>query len=97
MKFNTQKQIAIISVASILASSTIFFKYIEGWSWFDSFYFSVITMSTVGYGNIIPVTALGKIGVIVLIFTGVGALAFLFQIIASDTFDKRLKQKNHDE
>jgi voltage-gated potassium channel len=47
-------------------------------------------MSTVGYGQIVPATILGKVGVIVLIFFGVGTLAFLFQIIASEAINKRL-------
>jgi voltage-gated potassium channel len=92
MIFSTRKQAAMLLVASILSASTIFFHFIEGWGWFDSFYFSVVTMSTVGYGTIVPVTILGKIGVIVLIFSGVGALAALVQIIAMDSIEKHTEK-----
>lgn len=79
-------------VASLLTLSTIFFHFVEGWTLFNSFYFSVVTMSTVGYGQIVPVTVLGKLGVIVLIFSGVGALAVLVQIVATDAIERRTKR-----
>jgi voltage-gated potassium channel len=97
MRIRTQKQAAALSVISVLGISTIFFRFIEGWGWFDAFYFSVITMSTVGYGQIVPVTILGKIGVIFLIFFGVGTLALLFQIIASDAIEKRMRKEAKDD
>ena len=88
VKLSSRKQAALYLVASVLGSSTIFFHLVEGWSWFESFYFSVVTMSTVGYGTVVPVTFMGKVGVIFLIFSGVGALAVLVQIFASDAIEK---------
>lgn len=82
----------MLLVTTILAISTIFFHFVEGWTWFNSFYFSVVTMSTVGYGTIVPLTILGKIGVIILIFSGVGALAALVQIIAMDSIEKHTEK-----
>ncbi len=84
-------------VAALLTLSTIFFHFVERWSLFDSFYFSVITMSTVGYGQIVPVTVLGKIGVILLIFSGVGALAVLVQFVATDAIERRTKRVIEEE
>lgn len=79
-------------VSSLLALSTIFFHLVEKWTLFDSFYFSVVTMSTVGYGQIVPETILGKAGVIVLIFSGVGMLAILIQIVASNAIESRTRR-----
>ncbi len=87
-----QIQVAFVMVAVLLTISTVFFHLVEKWSLFDSFYFSVVTMSTVGYGHFVPATVLGKLGVIALIFSGVGALAILVQIVATDAIERRTKQ-----
>ena len=96
MILSTRKQAALALVATILAISTVFFHLIEGWTLFDSFYFSVVTMSTVGYGTLVPATILGKIGVIVLIFSGVGALAALVQIVAMDSIERHTAKVEQD-
>jgi voltage-gated potassium channel Kch len=45
---------------------------VEGWSLLDSLYFSVVTIATVGYGDLAPRTTLGKIFTIGYIFVGIG-------------------------
>ncbi|MGZ7091265.1 MAG: potassium channel family protein, partial [Candidatus Angelobacter sp.] len=52
------------------------FHFIEHWGWFDSFYMVVITLSTVGYQEVHPLSAAGRVFCIVLIVSGV-ALVFL--------------------
>src|ERR1700674_4339657 len=37
------------------------FHYIEGWGWFDGFYMTLTTMATVGYGEIHPLSRVGRI------------------------------------
>lgn len=46
----------------------------EGWSLFDSFYFVLVTITTVGYGDIIPQTYEGRITSMLLIIFGVGTV-----------------------
>jgi len=43
---------------------SVFYHYTEGLSWLDSFYFTVITTRTIGFGDISPGSAAGKIGTI---------------------------------
>ena len=52
------------------------FHFIEHWGWFDSFYMVVITLSTVGYQEVHPLSHAGRVFNIVLIVAGV-ALVFL--------------------
>ncbi|WP_306117229.1 MULTISPECIES: potassium channel family protein [unclassified Roseitalea] len=67
----------------ILASGTVFFRLVEGWSWVDSYFFTVVTLSTVGYGSLVPQTVLGKIATTAFIFVGLGIFAAAIQQIAT--------------
>ena len=77
--------VLITTLATIIAAGTVFFHYVEGWSWLDSYFYAVVTLSTVGYGNLVPVTALGKIGTTIFIFLGLGVFAVTIQQIAAYT------------
>ena len=61
-------------VAMLLGLGTLFYTRVEGWHWFDSLYFSVVTLATVGFGDFAPQTRLGKLFTIIYIFVGIGVL-----------------------
>lgn len=67
----------------LLVSGTIFYHSVEGWSWIDSLYFSVTTVSTVGIGDLAPQTDIGKLFTVVYIFVGVGVFVVLFTQFAA--------------
>ncbi len=67
---------------------------------FDAFYWSIVTISTVGYGDVAPVSAPGRVVAMVVIMTGVAVLAFATSIVVSaftekldDIRDTRVLQK----
>lgn len=51
---------------------TVFYRLVEGWSWIDCMYFSLVTLTTVGYGDLSPTTDLSKIFTMVYILIGLG-------------------------
>lgn len=74
-KFRPLK-IVLVALIALTAAGTAGFHYIEHWGWFDSFYMVVITLSTVGYHEVHPLSFAGRIFCIALIVSGV-ALVFL--------------------
>ncbi len=75
----TRTVVAATSVACLLLGlGTIGYHLLEGWPLFDAFYMTVITLSTVGYGEVRPLSASGRVLSIVLILGGVGTLGYAF-------------------
>ena len=72
----------LISAALLLVAGTLIFMIIEEFSPLDSFYFSFITLATIGYGDLSPVTDLGKLVTVVYSIAGLGIMAALISTIA---------------
>ncbi|WMW25618.1 potassium channel family protein [Methanolobus sediminis] len=63
-----------VLVIFTLAFGTVVYHSVEDWKWLDALYFSVITLTTIGYGDLAPQTDLGKMFTILYVFTGIGIL-----------------------
>jgi hypothetical protein len=61
----------------LLLVGTAGYSIIEGWSPLESLYMTVITLATIGYGEIKPLSAGGRIFTIFIIVFGVGNVAYL--------------------
>jgi len=65
-----------LALAVVLAAGTAAFHFMLGWSWLDSFYMVVTTLTTIGYQEVHPLSDTGRILNLFIIFFGV-ALVFL--------------------
>lgn len=98
----------LITTMIIILAGTLTYHYIEGWSYIDSFYFSVVTLTTIGYGDFSPQTDGGKMFTVLYIIVGIGMiLSFINTIQHHYTYMKhkekreilknRAFQKNEDK
>ena len=88
--------IAIIIFLILLSGGTFVYSSLEGWNSLDSLYFTVVTVTTIGYGDVVPQTGIGKIFTIFFSFLGIGMAFYFFTLfgkyIYKKTFQDELKQ-----
>lgn len=60
--------------ALLVATGTIVYHLIEKWSFVDAFYFCIVTLATVGYGDLVPKTTVGKLFTTAYIVVGIAIL-----------------------
>ncbi|MFH1820900.1 MAG: potassium channel family protein [Methanobacteriota archaeon] len=66
---------AFFSLIGLIALGTVAYHYLEGWSWISSFYFSITTLTTVGFGDLHPTTEISRLFTAIYVLLGV-AIAF---------------------
>ncbi|MDI6757566.1 MAG: potassium channel protein [Endomicrobiia bacterium] len=70
-------------LVAVLIAGTLGYIIIEGWSAFDAFYMTVITLATVGYGETHPLSWAGRVFTIILILSGISILLYAVSSITS--------------
>ncbi|HTW88124.1 MAG TPA: potassium channel protein [Candidatus Binataceae bacterium] len=85
--------LAIAGIVLVTVAGMLGYMIIEGFSPLDALYMSVITVSTVGYGEVHPLDADGRIFTIVLIVTGVGTVLYLLTSIGELVIEGRLREQ----
>ncbi len=73
-----RKRIAILTalIVFVLTLGTSGYSFLEDWSVHDSLYMTVITLTTIGFKEVRPLSEQGRIFTIVFVFFGVGVLAY---------------------
>ncbi len=85
----------VLTAVTVIAIGTVFYHYFMPLKWLDAVYFSVITITTVGYGDIHPTNDITKIFTIFYVLIGVGIIAASLNIIVRTAAQRRIeKQKN---
>lgn len=77
---------------SMIALATGTFWLLEDWTLLDAAFFSVVTISTVGYGELVPQTVAGKIFAMFYILVGLG----VFVAAASAVAEALMRRREED-
>jgi voltage-gated potassium channel len=67
----------IVALGCVVLSGILWYKIVEGWTWLDAVYMSVITLATVGFSEVNPLGARGRLFTIILILMGVVVIAYI--------------------
>ncbi|HEY9808661.1 MAG TPA: potassium channel protein [Halomicronema sp.] len=66
-----------VGFAGIMLFGTLWYHFIEGWSWLDAIYMTVITLATVGFGETRPLGSRGRLFTIALILLGIINIGYM--------------------
>ena len=80
----------ICALCVIVATGVIGYVIIEGWSFIDALYMTIITITTVGYEEVHPLSAGGRIFSILLIIGGVGGALYVLSSIVQFIIEGQL-------
>ena len=97
MLFKSKIRTAIVLLILLLFIGVLGFRLISNYSWIDAVYMTVITVTTVGFGEVHPLDPQAKIFTVFLILTSVVIVGYAFKIITEYIISKNniseLKQK----
>jgi voltage-gated potassium channel len=86
---------SIILFLLVIGFGAYAYHIVEGWRILDSVYFVVVTITTIGYGDLIPITDLGKIFTIFFSFFGIAMAFYIIGIISSNLLKKHVSHKEN--
>lgn len=95
--FRSKILISLLMVFLVLLLGVLGYRYITEYTWLDSLYMTIITVTTVGFMEVHPLDHTGKIFTIILIVTSVFIIGFALSVITEYVLSRnslaRLKKK----
>jgi voltage-gated potassium channel len=87
-----EQRAPLLLVVSLMIVGTIFYTLVEGWSIVDAVYFCSMSLATVGYGDVVPTTDVGKIFTVVYVLAGIGILVSFFTALTKKTLEMQAER-----
>ena len=75
--FRMQLARAVLTLAILVVGGTVGYMLIEGWSLVDAAYMVVLTFTTVGYGEVNPLSSNGRLFTMALMVAGIGVMFYI--------------------
>jgi len=89
LKIRRQYRAAALVALSVLAIGAVFYHHVEHFRWLDAFYFCTITLTTIGYGDLVPKTDAGKLFTIFYVLVGIGIFGFFVNLFIQHAVARR--------
>jgi hypothetical protein len=81
-----------LAVVVVIVSGIVFYSLAEGWSIADSLYFTVIALTTIGFGDLAPTTTVSRLFTVLYAVIGVGLIGTLVHLVVTDAQQAIKKQ-----
>ena len=83
------KALPVLAGLLMITGTIFYWRFEDGWSLIDALYFSVVTLTTVGYGDLHPTSPGTQIFTIIYILMGLGILVALLSSVAQQYLRQR--------
>lgn len=84
--------VSVAALAALFMLGTLGYMVIEGWNWWDSFWMLVISLTTVGYGEVHPLSHPGRAYTVLVLVVGVGIMAYGVSFMTAFMVEGRLHE-----
>jgi voltage-gated potassium channel len=86
--FQSKIYVAVLLLLAVFVAGVFGYKFISDYTWIDAFYMTVITITTVGFGEVVPLDDVDKLFTSVLILSSIFILAYAISVITEYMLSK---------
>lgn len=86
--FQSKIYVAVLLLLAVFIAGVFGYKFISDYTWIDAFYMTVITITTVGFGEVVPLDDVDKLFTSVLILSSIFILAYAISVITEYMLSK---------
>ncbi len=85
-------RVAALFLAAVVITGVMGYYFLEGYTWLEALYMTVITLTTVGFQEVRPLTPTGRIFTMVLLAGGVGVVFYTAIAVAQNVVEGEFQQ-----
>jgi hypothetical protein len=82
----------VLGFLTIVGTGTVFYHFVEGWSYVNALYFTVVMLTTIGFGDFHPTTEFSRIFTVLFILIGVSFILGFLNFIMTQTMQRRVEE-----
>jgi voltage-gated potassium channel len=86
-------RLAVVLLAVIVAGGTTGYSIIEGWPAWDAFYMTMISVTTVGYREVHPLSRSGEVFTVMIVTVGVATVLYTFSFLMAQIIEGDLQER----